>query len=291
MTPVDSADEPSRLAVRAERAEAKLDERTLQLELVLDVLRSRDRAAAEQAEWDFATELQTAGLPQKFPPFPDRTEFDLHAGMVTAKEVGGDLYDFFLLDETRLAFVVADAVGKGLPAAIFITLARTLLKAVAPRLDRPGECLSTVNSMLCVGNDSLMFVTAFYGVLDLTTGILDYANAGHNPPYVLRVNHAPHVVPRTGDIVLGVIEDHRYKTGQITLAACDTLVCFSDGVTEAVNPRGELFGEDRLKTLLTNHSGAHPTAVLGAIIGDVDQFMSVAPMADDVTLLVVRFNG
>jgi phosphoserine phosphatase RsbU/P len=291
MTNPDLADALHRLAARVEAAETGLAERTLQLELVLDVLRGRDRAVAEQAEWDFATELQTAGLPQDFPPFPDRSDFDLHAGMVTAKEVGGDLYDFFLLDPNRLAFVVADAAGKGLLAAIFITLARTLLKAAAPRLLRPGDCLRMVNSMLCVKNDSMMFATAFYGTLDLVTGTLDYANAGHNPPYVLRADRGLELVPSTGDIVLGVVEDGRYKTRQMTLAAGDTLVCFSDGVTEAVNPMGELFGERRLEALLADQIGVHPTEVLGAVIGAVDQFMSLAPMADDVTILVIRYNG
>ncbi len=122
-----------RLHRRAADHEINLKERDFQLELVLDILRTRDRAAAEQAEWDFATDLQLAGLPQDFPPFPDRRDFDLHAGMVTAKEVGGDLYDFFLLGPDRLGFVVADAAGKGLPAAIFITLTRTLLRAAVAK--------------------------------------------------------------------------------------------------------------------------------------------------------------
>jgi phosphoserine phosphatase RsbU/P len=281
--------EPS--APRIAALEAALADRTIQLELVLEVLRSRDRAAAEQAEWDFATELQLAGLPQDFPAFPDRRDFDLHAGMVTAKEVGGDLYDFFLLDQNRLAFVVADAAGKGLPAAIFITLARTLLKAAAFRLPLPGDCLRMVNAMLCIDNPGLMFVTAFYGVLDLTTGVLDYANAGHNPPYVLRAGRGVEMVPSLGDMVLGVMEDSSYGTGRVMLSPGDGVICFSDGVTEAVDPQGELFGEARLEARLADQLGAHPTEVLGTVIGEVDQFMSLAPMADDVTILVVRYNG
>lgn len=289
-------DELRRMAARLEAAERGLAERTLQLEIVLDVLRGRDRAIAEQAEWDFATELQTAALPQNFPPFPERRDFDIHAGMVTAKEVGGDLYDFFLIEPNRLAFVVADAAGKGLPAAIFITLARTLLRAAAARLQRPGDCLQMVNAMLCTDNHSLMFVTAFYGTLDLLTGTVEYANAGHNPPYVLRAdrNAADRVVervPSTGDIVLGVMEESRYETRRLNLAAGDALVCFSDGVTEAVSPAAELFGERRLEALLVDQVGAHPTDILGTVISGVDQFMSLAPMADDVTLLVLRYNA
>jgi phosphoserine phosphatase RsbU/P len=288
---MSGADQLQRLTERAEAAEALAAERGEQLALVLDVLRSRDRAAAEQAEWDFATELQLAGLPQDFPAFPDRPEIDLHAGMVTAKEVGGDLYDFFLLDRNRLAFIVADAAGKGLPAAIFITLARTLLRAAAERKADPGACLDMVNAMLCLDNPTLMFVTAFYGVLDLSTGRLIYANAGHNPPYALGPGRGVELVPSTGDMALGIWEESRYATRSLTLAPGDALICFSDGVTEAVNPAGELFGETRLEARLADQLAAHPTEVLGMVIAEVDQFMSLAPMADDVTLLVLRYNG
>ncbi len=279
--------------LRAHDAEQRklLDDRTFQLNLALDVLRSRDRLAAEQAEWDFAANLQYSSLPQNFPPFPDRREFDLHAGMVTAKEVGGDLYDFFLLTPTQIAFVVADAAGKGLPAAIFITLTRTLLRAAAEKLVEPGDCLRIVNAMLCIDNPSLMFTTAFYGVLDTQTGEILYANAGHNPPYVIRANGDVQALPGTGAIVLGVMEDVVYSTQRAALTPGDTLVCYTDGVTEAIDGTGALYGDSRLISTLANYSGKHPTEVLTAIIGDVDGYMATTPMADDVTLLVIRYNG
>lgn len=280
-----------RLQAREKQREKLIRDRTLQLELVLDVLRTRDKAAAEQAEWDFATDLQLSGLPQDFPPFPDRTEFDLHAGMVTAKEVGGDLYDFFLLAPHRLGFVVADAAGKGLPAAIFITLARTLLRAAAQRLVEPADCLSATNALLCIDNPTLMFATAFYGILDTATGEIRYANAGHNPPYVLRGSGAVDVLPGAGSMALGVIDDMPYQTQHVRLAAGDSLVCFSDGVTEATNADGALFGEDRLVGFLAGQTNSHPSELLGAVIAEVDAYMALAPMADDVTLLVVRYNG
>ncbi len=280
-----------RLHARERRREALIRDRTLQLELVLDILRTRDKAAAEQAEWDFATDLQLSGLPQDFPPFPDRTEFDLHAGMVTAKEVGGDLYDFFLLAPHRLGFVVADAAGKGLPAAIFITLTRTLLRAAAQRLEEPGDCLSIVNAMLCIDNPTIMFATAFYGILETETGEIFYANAGHNPPYVLRSDGAVEALSGMGAMALGVVEDMRYQTQQTRLAPGETLVCFSDGVTEAIDAAGTLFGDARLIALLAGQTQNHPTEILGATIAEVDAYMALAPMADDVTLLVVRYNG
>jgi phosphoserine phosphatase RsbU/P len=280
-----------RLCAREEQRAKLVQGRALQVELVLDILRTRDKAAAEQAEWDFATDLQLSGLPQDFPPFPDRTEFDLHAGMVTAKEVGGDLYDFFLLAPDRLGFVVADAAGKGLPAAIFITLVRTLLRAAAERQAEPADCLSTANALLCINNPTLMFATAFYGILDTETGEIQYANAGHNPPYVLRGSGKVDVLPGAGTMALGVIEDMPYQTQHARLAPGDSLVCFSDGVTEATNAAGALFGEERLVDFLGGQTNGHPTELLGSIIAEVDAYMALAPMADDVTLLVVRYNG
>jgi phosphoserine phosphatase RsbU/P len=268
-----------------------LGDRTLQLNLALDVLRTRDRTAAEQAEWDFAANLQYSGLPQDFPPFPDRHEFDLYAGMVTAKEVGGDLYDFFLLGPTRLGFVMADAAGKGLPAAIFITLTRTLLRAAAEKLEAPGECLRIVNAMLCIDNPTLMFTTAFYGVLDTQTGEIIYANAGHNAPYILSTGGKVHPLPSAGGLALGVVEDAFYATQHAALAPGDTLICYTDGVTEAVDASGALYGEPRLAATLARRAGEHPTEVLAAVVADVDAYMALTPMADDVTLLVIRYNG
>lgn len=245
------------------RRDALLNERAFQLELVLDVLRTRDRVAAEQAEWDFATDLQLSGLPQDFPPFPARSDFDIHAGMVTAKEVGGDLYDFFLLAPHRLGFVVADAAGKGLPAAIFITLTRTLLRAAAQKLESPSECLTHVNALLCIDNPTLMFTTAFYGILDTETGEILYANAGHNPPYVMRRDGTIDTLTGVGGMALGIMEDMRYQTQQCRLAPGESLVCFSDGVTEATNAAGTLFGDSPRRADRRSNGGASDRAVRG----------------------------
>lgn len=290
--PLAALDEIARsLHVRDAEQAKLLADRTLQLNLALDVLRTRDRTAAEQAEWDFAANLQYSGLPQDFPPFPDRHEFDLYAGMVTAKEVGGDLYDFFLLSPARLGFVVADAAGKGLPAAIFITLTRTLLRAAAEKLEAPGECLRIVNAMLCIDNPSLMFTTAFYGVLDTQTGEVVYANAGHNAPYILSADGKLHALPSAGGLALGVVEDALYSTQHAALAPGDTLICYTDGVTEAIDASGALYGDERLAATLAGRACEHPTEVLAAVVADVDAYMGLTPMADDVTLLVIRYNG
>jgi sigma-B regulation protein RsbU (phosphoserine phosphatase) len=285
------ADRLAHLLAGLRESGAAFAERTLQLELALGVLRERDKAAAEQSEWDFAADLQTAGLPNDFPAYPDRRDFDVYAGMVTAKEVGGDLYDFFLLGPGRFAFVVADAAGKGLPAAIFITLTRTLLRAAAARIEAPGDCMRIVNAMLCVDNPTLMFTTGFFGVLDTSSGELQYANAGHNPPYVVRKGGAIELVPSQGAMALGIMEESRYATGTLRLAPGESLVCFSDGVTEALDRNGALFGEERLVATLAAKAGAVPAEIAAQIVADVDLFIGTAAMADDITVLTVAYYG
>ncbi len=284
-----------RLAERIERAHlaqaAALAERTLQLELALGVLRQRDQAAAEQSEWDFATDLQTGALPSQFPPYPGRSDFDVYAGMVTAKEVGGDLYDFFLIAPDRFAFVVADACGKGLPAAIFITLTRTLLRAATARVAQPAECLRIVNAMLCVDNPTSMFSTAFFGVLDTSSGEVAYANAGHNPPYVLRAGGTVERVLCRPRMPLGILDSGVYDNGSLRLAPTESLLCFSDGVTEALERGGEFFGEQRLVATLAGQIGAAPMQIAAQVVADVDRFIGTAPMADDITVLAVTYYG
>jgi sigma-B regulation protein RsbU (phosphoserine phosphatase) len=281
----------ARLVAARENDERALVERNAQLELVLGILRERDKAAAEQSEWDFAADLQTAGLPSDFPAYPDRRDFDLYAGMVTAKEVGGDLYDFFLVAPDRLAFVVADAAGKGLPAAIFITLTRTLLRAAAVRFGSPGECLRAVNGMLCLDNPTVMFATAFFGLLDTSTGEIAFANAGHNPPYAVRKKGGVDIVASQGTMALGIVEDQVYKTATVRLTPGDTLLCFSDGVTEALERDGGLFGEHRLVATLAAKAGASPMEIAAQVVEDVDRFIGTTPMADDITVLALTYYG
>jgi sigma-B regulation protein RsbU (phosphoserine phosphatase) len=270
---------------------AALAERTLQLELALSILRERDQAAAEQSEWDFATELQMAGLPQDFPPYPERHDLDIYAGMVTAKEVGGDLYDFFLLAPDRFGFIVADAAGKGLPAAIFITLTRTLLRAAANRLPDPGDCLRAVNAMLCLENPNMMFTTGFLGILDTSSGELSFAIAGHDPPYILRKDASVELMSGQGGMALGISEECAYPTGTVRLAPGETVVCFSDGVTEAIDASGQLFGKQRLMATLVGKNAHHPTEIVAELVGEVDRFIGITPIADDITVLAVRYNG
>ena len=257
---------------------------------MLDVLAERDRQEATKREWDFALQLQTGDLPNEFPAFPDRPEFDIRGGMVTAFQVGGDLYDFFFVDEHRLGFVVADASGKGLTAAVFITRMRSVLRAASRRVGDPAKCLALLNEVLCLGNDDMMFVTAFYGMLDTRTGEVAFASAGHNPPvHVTAAGTA--LLEHEVAPALGVMEGICYPLGTLRLAPGDTLCCYSDGVTEAQDPGEALFGEDRLLAALAGPPAAELASIEGAVLGEVDRFIGSAPVADDLTLLLLRWNG
>lgn len=259
--------------------------------VLFDALRERDRKDAAQREWDFALQLQTGDLPNEYPAFPDRPEFDIRGGMVTAFEVGGDVYDFYFVDERRLGFVVADASGKGLPAAMFITNMRSMLRAASHRVADPAACLTLVNQLLCFDNPEMLFVTAFYGVLDTATGEVAFANAGHNPPLHITPNGVATPLKHVRAPMLGMFEQVVYRTGTLALAPGDTLCCFSDGITEAHNPSRELFGDARLGETFANRADADLATMEAQVVGAVDRFIGSAPIADDLTLLLLRWNG
>ncbi len=241
-------------------------------------------------ELEHAAAIQRSMLPSQYPPFPHRHDFELHAAMVPAKEVGGDLFDFFLLDEDHLAFVVGDVSGKGVPAALFMAIVRTLLRAATRHEPSPGPCLTYMNDTLTRQYDSGMFITLFYGVLDTRTGELQYANAGHNPPYAFSAGGIREMKELSGPI-LGVFEDEKYETRTIHLGVDEGVLVYTDGVTEACNKAGEFYGEKRLETyLLANLSRSMDELIRGLHTG-VEQFEDGAPRADDITLLAVRRRG
>jgi phosphoserine phosphatase RsbU/P len=270
---------------------AALADRTQQFAVLLDALGERDRQDAAQQAWDFALQLQTGNLPNEFPAFPDRSEFDIRGGMVTAFQVGGDVYDFYFCDERRLGFVVADASGKGSPAAIFINRMRTILRAASRRVADPAQCMTLLNEVLSFDNPDLMFVTAFYGVLDTMTGEVTFANAGHNPPVHVKPDGSAAPLQHVRAPMLGVMEGIVYRTGTLMLRPGETLCCFSDGVTEAHDPDKALFGDARLIAALASNAGAELVEIEAAVLGEVDRFIGSAPIADDLTLLLLRWNG
>ena len=242
------------------------------------------------AELDVATHIQSSMLPSIFPAFTDRMEFDIHATMDPAKEVGGDFYDFFMVDDNHLAIVMADVSGKGVPAALFMVIGKTLIKDHTT----PGKELSTVfaevNNILCESNSEDLFITAFEGVLDLTTGELRFVNAGHELPFIARAGGRFEVFKIHSGFVLAGMEDVRYKFGSTTLAPGDKLFQYTDGVTEATNANNELYGMERLENTLNQVVNLTPSEILPAIKSDIDSFVGDAPQFDDITMLCLDFK-
>lgn len=242
------------------------------------------------AELNIATQIQASMLPNQFPAFPEREEFDIYATMDPAKEVGGDFYDFFLVDERHIAIVMADVSGKGVPAALFMMIAKMLLKDHT-RPDRdPGEIFTEVNEILCESNSEGMFVTVFEGILDLVTGEFRYANAGHEMPFIKKEDCMEAYKIRPGFVMAGM-EGMRYKTGVMQLEPGDKIFQYTDGVTEATNSENELYGMERLKAVLNERKEQSPKEILTAVKQDVDTFVGVAPQFDDVTMLCLEYKG
>jgi len=252
----------------------------------------KDSAEKQQiaSELSVATHIQTSMLPCIFPAFPERTEFDIYATMNPAKEVGGDFYDFFLVDDDHLAVVIADVSGKGIPAALFMVIAKTLIKDHAQQGTQPEEVFTEVNRLLCEANDEGMFVTAWMGVLELSTGHLAYVNAGHNPPLLRHGGKYEFLRTRSGFILAGM-EGMRYRPASLELSPGDAVYLYTDGVTEAANESKQLYGDQRLFDTLNAHADSGPETLLKIVKDDVDAFVGDAPQFDDITMLGLRYLG
>ena len=250
-----------------------------------------EAAARIDKELEFAQTIQHSALPSVFPPYPNRREFDIYAMMETAKEVGGDFYDFYLLGENKLAFLVADVSGKGIPAAMFMMTAKTVIKGFAEAGLGVDEVLTRANEMLCQGNDAGMFVTAWMGILELQSGRVAFANAGHNPPLVRRADGEYRAIECRPGFVLAGMEGMRYKPQELMLAAGDRLFLYTDGVTEATDAQNRLYGEARLLALLNRHPEANVKRLAELVKQDVDAFVGDAPQFDDITMLTFLYRG
>jgi serine phosphatase RsbU (regulator of sigma subunit) len=261
--------------------------------IAIDNARAMEERAALRAlrrEIEIASEIQQSILPRRFPAFPERSEFDVYAAMLPASDIGGDFYDFFLVDPTHLAVVVGDVSGKGMPAAIFMAVSRTLLKATALSGVPPAACLEHVNRLLHAENDSEMFVSLFYGILDLQSGRLAFGNGGHNPPILQSAGCDVRGLASPRGCVLGVFGDSTYEGMTCSMDPGDTLLLYTDGVTEAMNVAGDLYGEERLQSLLRQNHGS-PRALVDALIADVRSHSAAATQSDDITLLAVTYRG
>ena len=243
------------------------------------------------AELSVATHIQASMLPCIFPAFPNRREFDIYATMTPAKEVGGDFYDFFLMDDDHLAVVIADVSGKGVPAALFMVIAKTLIKDHTQSGKPPEEVFTEVNRQLCEANDENLFVTAWMGVLEISTGKLVYVNAGHNPPVIGRKNGETEFLRSRPGFVLAGLDFTKYRAGSLELMPGDLLYLYTDGVTEAMNTAQELYGEERLKRTLDANVSAAPEEIFKAVKKDLDDFVADAPQFDDITMLAMRYLG
>jgi serine phosphatase RsbU (regulator of sigma subunit) len=254
-------------------------------------MHEHEQLLAIRRELDIASNIQQSSLPQVFPPFPHRADFDIYAAMVPAREVGGDFYDFFLIDDARLGVVVGDVSGKGVPAALFMAVSRTLLRSNALAGLPPGECLQRVNSLLCLENSAEMFVSVFYAILDTRTGGFEYSNGGHNRPYLRRQDGTAEVLEGTGGTVLGVLEDCPYTARSATLRPGDGVFLFTDGVTEAMDADGNLFSDDRLYAALGRYGHAPPDALIRAVLDEVSRYAGGVAQSDDITALAIRYRG
>ncbi len=244
-----------------------------------------------ESELRIAHDIQMGILPKLFPAFPERKEFDIYASIEPAKEVGGDLYDFFFVDETHFCFLVGDVSGKGVPAAFFMAVTKTLLKVVAERTLDPGEVLIRVNNDLAEDNDSCMFVTLFLAVMDISTGEVRYASAGHNPPLLMTKGKSAEWIPPLNELVAGVMEDTHYTTKSMTLSPGDTLFIYTDGVTEAMDSRQELYSEERLEGVMNQCQGKSAEQIIHTIEGALKDFTGGAEQSDDITMLAMQYLG
>lgn len=245
-----------------------------------------EAAARIDKELEFAQQIQYSCLPTAF---PDRCECRLYANMATAKEVGGDFYDFYLLNENVLAFVIADVSGKGIPAAMFMMRAKTIIKDLAESGRDPDEIFTQANEKLCENNDTGMFVTAWLGILDFTTGRLKFANAGHNPPLILRSGGRFGYLKARSGLVLAGMKGIKYRKNELSLAPGDRIYLYTDGVTEATDPENRLYGEQRLLELVNSLEMADPQDLCRLVKEDVDRFAKNAPQFDDITMLSLSF--
>ena len=263
--------------------EITIDKTLHEASILKQAEKDRGRLITLQNELEIAREIQAAMIPQKFPPFPERKEIEIFAHMIAAKKVGGDFYDFFFIDENHFGFAIGDVSGKGVPAALFMAVSRTLLKSTAFREKAAKDVLSSVNKLLRDEKTNAMFVTLFYGILD--------SNAGHNPPLV--VKRGGKIVPLdlTEDFVLGAISYSEYHSKKIKIQPGESILLHTDGVTEAMNHEYEQYSDERLHARLNSQKQLSPTELVHSILEDVNAFSAGAEQSDDITVMALKYNG
>ncbi|MFT7580294.1 MAG: serine phosphatase RsbU (regulator of sigma subunit) [Myxococcota bacterium] len=283
--PVPGKDEVGQLAMAFNAMTNKLNSTIEELKVTTA---TKERM---QTELDIGHNIQMSMVPQEFPAFPERPEFDVHAALEPAYEVGGDFYDFFLTDEDTLCVVVADVSGKGVPAALFMAVTRTMVQAHASGGKTPDDIIGRVNDELARDNDECMFVTVFLGLLDIKTGLLRFTNAGHNPSYVKRTDGSIERLDELHGPVVAAIEEVPYGSAETILKPGDGLFLYTDGVNEAMNAACDLYTEDRLANLLRETKWSDVESNVKVVLDDVWDFQGDAEQSDDVTIVALTYNG
>ncbi len=244
-----------------------------------------------ESELRIAREIQMGMIPKIFPPFPDIPEIDLYAMLEPAKEVGGDLYDFFMIDDTHLCYAIGDVSGKGVPASLFMAVTRTLLRSTAPNQRSTKAIVNNLNNSLAVGNDSSMFVTFFIGIINLKTGEMNYTNAGHNPPVIIHGDNKTEYFEITQDIPIGLFEGFDFTEKTRTLSKNDRLFLYTDGITEAENWDEELYSDERLLNCITEIKSLEPTEIVMKVARDVVVHVNDCQQSDDLTMMSIIYKG
>ena len=268
--------------------EATIAKTLAHLEVMREALRSRDELVAIRRELGVAARMQESILPTDF---PSDTRYEIHAAMTPALEVGGDFYDFFNLEDGRMGIVMADVSGKGVPAALFMMVSRTLMKGTAIGEPDPTKALAEVNQLLVESNEEAMFVTLFYASFDPSSGRVMFANGGHNLPYVIRQNGEVQQIDCESGVVLAVLPGFDFPGGSLDLAPGDAIFFYTDGITEAMNEVGEEFGDDALAEVLAEVAGSDAASFSDRVVAAVREHAGEADQSDDITCLCLRYEN
>lgn len=277
--------------INLEDLERTIEKAAEQISFIKKAQQEHTQLESIRNDLHIAQEIQQTILPKTFPPFPELKSFDIYAYMNAAKYVGGDFYDFFRIDQDRLGFVIADVAGKGVPAAIFMAISRTVIRTIALTESSAAICMQRSNTFLCQENANEMFVTVFYGILNLNTGLVTYCNAGHNPPVLMKNDNTVMSVPLTNDFILGSIDNITYHEKTLQLLPGDNLLLYTDGITEAMNTRHEQYSEQRLLESCQELIGQSPKEIVDKITETVGKFVVGAVQSDDITLLSITYQG